>query len=75
MSIVPAAWLSRPPSACLPSSVRCSSVRPGSARMLTSSRQKLTLWWQPLPIIPVAGLGMKLAVMPSSRATCLQIWR
>ena len=62
-AIAPAAWVSRPPSACRPivAQVQLAS-RPGSTRTFSSSRHRLKLWWQPLPITPVAGLGMKLAV-------------
>ena len=33
------------------------------------------LWWQPFAETPMKGLGMKHGNAPSSRPTCLQIWR
>src|SRR5690606_6755888 len=67
ISMAPAECASSPPSACRPTSDRCSSVTPGSARTLTSSRHRLKLWWHPLPIMPVAGLGMNLRTLGQNR--------
>ena len=44
-------------------------------KTFSSPRQMEMLWWQPFAETPMNGFGMKHGKAPSSRPTCLQIWR
>ena len=52
----------------------CTSSASGR-KAFSSPSQSEMLWWQPFAETPMKGFGMKHGKAPSSRPTCLAIWR